>query len=67
MHSTDAPLPQVKRDPDYSWNMDCPYVFIEKCAHYNIMILPHTPWLHDNGADIFDVIDRHAIFEEKAP
>jgi hypothetical protein len=66
MHPTGAPLPQVKRDENYSWNTDSPYVFIEKCARYNIMILPHTPWTNDGpDKDVFDVIDRHRTFEEK--
>ena len=32
-------------------------MFLEKCARYNIMILPHTPWTYDGPhRDVYDAV-----------
>jgi hypothetical protein len=58
----DVYLPQVRLNPDSSFNTRSRWVFLRQCAAYNIMIAPHNPW--DPACTVFDVIDRWRTYED---
>ena len=55
-------LPQVSRNPDSDDNRNNKFIFLDQCVTYNIMLCVHNP--EERNCSIYDVIDRHRIFED---
>ena len=53
-------LPQARRNSQSPLNSTDPFVFLDECEGHNIMLCSHDPT--DPNCDLFDIIDRHMIF-----
>jgi hypothetical protein len=56
-------LPQASKNPNCLMNATDSFAFLDECAAYNIMLCRHDPM--DAQCIIYDIIDRHRIFEDK--
>ena len=57
-------LPQVRKNPESNFNKRSRFVFLEDCAPWNILLLPHDP--SDPACDVFDVIDRERRYHRSS-
>jgi hypothetical protein len=56
-------LPQARRNIQSPLNATDSFVFLDECEGYNIMLCPHDPT--DPDCDLFDIVDRHMVFNEE--
>ena len=56
-------LPQVQKNPQSDINRTSRVAFLNACAHYNIFLGVHDP--NDANCDVYDVVDRYRIYEDK--
>ena len=55
-------LPQVRKNPESNFNKRSRFVFLEDCAPWNILLLPHDP--SDPACEVFDLLTGREDLKE---